>query len=162
MTDAAKSDGEVDDYQQACAAGIFKCLYDELCPTHKPAKCKECRDYYAEIKAHVVANASARIRAETAETIFDSIKEDKIYPDSGFSKDYIQGYNDACFEHLEEVRALASAPPGFVCVPMEPTEAMVSAGYKAFGAAMYSPQADKGWGENAIAIYQAMIAESGK
>ena len=114
MTDAAKTDGQVDDYQQACAAGIFKCMSDELCPTHKPAKCKECRDYYTEIEAHIIVNASARIRAETVEQVISKLTIENL-----------NGYTDASV--IRQISALAAAPPGFVCVPVEPTQAQYDA-----------------------------------
>ena len=63
-------------------------------------------------------------------------------------------------------KVLESMPPHpierqageFVSVPREPTEEMMQAGYKEFGASMYSPTANRGWGESAIAIYKAMLA----
>jgi len=41
----------------------------------------------------------------------ESIAEDKIFPDSGFSEEYIRGYNDACSEHYDELKDYVPARP---------------------------------------------------
>jgi len=55
-------------------------------------------------------------RAVALHEALSSIKEDKMLHDSGAHAEYINGYNDACFEHVEELTALADTPLGFVCV----------------------------------------------
>jgi hypothetical protein len=41
----------------------------------------------------------------------ESIKEDKIFPNSGFHEEYIRGYNEACAEHYDELRGYFQTRP---------------------------------------------------
>jgi len=98
-----------------------------------------------EIAAAVAANAAPRIRAETVEEVLRLLEDYTIT--TGKQK---------------AIRALAAAPPGFKCVSVEPTEAMLNAGAASFAAAKYAPDKIGGYRDHALAIYKAMLAESGK
>jgi hypothetical protein len=71
-----------------------------LCNTH--------RDYVkereAEARAAAIADASPPGHVCVPTEAIESIKEDKIFPDSGFSEEYIRGYNEACAEHYDELK----------------------------------------------------------
>jgi hypothetical protein len=109
----------------------------------------------AEVAAAVVANAAPRIRAETVEECA-RVCWNSVDCNNGAS----------VMDCFYAIRALAAAPPGFVCVPVEPTEAMVRAGVLSWeGPAFYKNVTEKAaqCSEDEIrCAYTAMLAESGK
>jgi hypothetical protein len=154
MTDAAKSDGQVA-YEAACMGNINIPFY------HLQANQQE---MWKNLEAAVVANASARIRAETVEDVivYQREKFNKCCGGYKVGEDLQEAFDDGD----AELRALADAPPGFVCVPVEPTEAMVRAGVLSWeGPAFYKNVTEKAaqCSEDEIrCAYKAMLAESGK
>ena len=99
MTDAAKSDGQVLK-ERLLGIGYYS---DDAT--------------YARIAAAVVANARERIRAETVEDVI------------ALGNTSVSSGGIAVFMQVEEerIRALAAAPPGFVCVSIDRMNALQEA-----------------------------------
>jgi hypothetical protein len=153
MTDAAKSDGQVaweayhlQEHKGWPASGYL--LWDGLA-------------------AAVVANAAPRIRAEMVEQVIaHQIKKFRVIMEGEQIGDGLQAEFDKADN---ELRALAAAPPGFVCVPVS----MVKFVAKLNSGDQFLPDLAcvecvpkstaliPGW-KCSIHLAQAMLAESGK
>jgi hypothetical protein len=95
----------------------------------------------------------AAMAAEVAKALCLSVKDSQNYISLDHTVSFLSGVRHAQEQGIDAILALATAPAGFVCVPVEPTQKMISYGLSTLGSIWSWATA-----KHILAIYRAMTA----